>query len=49
MCHASFVDIVRNADKQVIEPVLKFPGALELIKIDSIKDERLKEALKSRA
>ncbi len=49
VCHASFVDIIRNVDKQVIEPVLKFPGALELIKIDTIKDEKLKEALKSRA
>lgn len=49
VCHASFTDIVRNVDKQVIEPVLKFPGVLEMIKIDSIKDENLKEALRTRA
>jgi len=48
-CHASFADIVKNIDRQVIEPVLKFPGALELIKIDSIEDVKLKEALKKRA
>jgi len=47
--HCNFADIVRNIDDRVIHPVMKFPGSLELIRIDSIEDERIKEALKRRA
>jgi len=47
--HVSFVDIIKNIDDQVINPILKFPGALELINIDSLEDKELKEALKYRA
>jgi len=47
--HVSFVDIINNIDDQIIKPVLNFPGALELIDIDSLEDEELKKALKRRA
>jgi ribose 5-phosphate isomerase RpiB len=49
LCHTSFIDIIRNIDKQVVMPVLQFPGALELIDLDSIENKKLKEALKNRA
>ncbi|HIE18688.1 TPA: ribose-5-phosphate isomerase [Candidatus Bathyarchaeota archaeon] len=47
--HVSFVDIINNIYDQIIKPVLDFPGALELIDIDSLEDEELKKALKRRA
>lgn len=47
--HSSFIDIIKNIDDQVINPVLEFPDALKLIDLDSLEDKELKEALKHRA
>lgn len=46
--HTSFAEIIKNVDNSIIKPVLTFPGALEIIDIDSLEDEKIKEALKSR-
>jgi ribose 5-phosphate isomerase RpiB len=46
--HVSFADIIKNIDDQVIKPVLEFPGALELIDINSLEDKKIREALKHR-
>jgi hypothetical protein len=46
--HASFGDIIRSLPDPVIKPVLDFPGILDLLDIDTIKDTLLKEALMAR-
>jgi len=48
IAHRSFAEIVAAVDGAVIKPVLEYPGALEIIGIDSIKDAGLKKAFKER-
>ncbi len=43
--HKSFAEIIASLDDKVLKPVLEFPGVKELIDIDSIEDEKLKQAL----
>jgi len=43
--HASFAEIIRNLEDEVLQPVLKYPGMMELIDIENIEDIKLKEAL----
>lgn len=44
--HRTFAEIISSLDDAVIRPVLKYPGVLELIDIDLVQDEELKEAFK---
>ncbi|RKY08493.1 MAG: ribose-5-phosphate isomerase [Planctomycetota bacterium] len=46
--HKSFAEIIDSLDNSVIKPVLGFPGVKELIDIDSIEDEKIKEVLRER-
>ncbi|MCD6219438.1 RpiB/LacA/LacB family sugar-phosphate isomerase [Candidatus Calescamantes bacterium] len=46
--HRSFAEIISSLDESIIRPVLTYPGVLELIDIDSIQDNEIKEALKDR-
>ncbi len=47
--HYPFNEIISKIDDEIILPVLKFPGVLELIDIDNIHDGKLKQALEERA
>lgn len=47
--HVPFVDIIKNIEDQIINPVLKFPGALKLIDLDSLKDDKLRTTLRNRS
>ncbi len=42
--HKNLGDIITSLDDKVIKPVLNYPGVKELINIDSIEDEQLKQA-----
>lgn len=46
--HKSFAEIISTIDDAVLKPVLFFPGVVELIDVDSIKDAELKNAFKER-
>lgn len=46
--HRSFAEIISSLEDKIIQPVLRFPGVLELIDIDSLEDEGLKEVLRRR-
>lgn len=46
--HKPMAEIVSSLDDDVIKPVLAYPGAAELLDVDSITDDALKAALKSR-
>jgi len=46
--HKSFADIIASLDDKVIKPVLEFQGVKKLVDIDSIKDNKLKQAIASR-
>ena len=45
--HRTFGEIILSLDKSVIQPVITYPGVLELIDIDSIPDEGIKKALQT--
>ena len=46
--HRPFAEIVRTLPEAVIRPALDFPGIRELIDVDTIEDEALREAFRSR-
>ena len=46
--HKGFADIIISLDDKVLKPVLDFPGVKELIDIDSIEDEKIKQAIANR-
>jgi len=46
--HRPFAEIISSIDESIIQPVLTFPGILEIIDIDSIEDSELKKAFKER-
>lgn len=46
--HRSLAEIICRLDESVIRPVLTYPGVLELIKVDTIQDSEVREALKER-
>ncbi|MEA3477417.1 MAG: RpiB/LacA/LacB family sugar-phosphate isomerase [Bacteroidota bacterium] len=43
--HKSFADIITSLDDKVVKPVLDYPGVKELLDIDSIEDEKVKQTL----
>ena len=46
--HRNFAEIITSLDESVLQPVLTYPGVLDLIGVDSIQDDELKEAFKGR-
>lgn len=46
--HRNFAEIIYSLDDSVIQPVLTYPGVLELVKVDSIPDSELRRAFKER-
>ena len=46
--HSSFAEIISLIDKKILKPVLNYPGVLEIIDVDSIQDNELKEAFRKR-
>jgi ribose 5-phosphate isomerase RpiB len=46
--HRTFAEIVIGIDESVIGPVLSFPGVREIVDVDTIGDQALKDALKKR-
>lgn len=46
--HRPFAEIISLLRESVVRPVLAYPGILELIDLDSIQDEKVKEAVKKR-
>ena len=46
--HRTFAEIISLLDESVIHPVLRYPGVLELIDIDSIQDSEIRQALRKR-
>ncbi len=47
--HRPFASIISSLPDELIQPVLGFPGMLELIGIDSIEDNELQSAFRMRA
>lgn len=47
--HVPFAKIVKTLDDRVIQPALSYPGFLDILDIQTIKDEALKKALLARA
>ena len=45
--HRPFGEILSSLDDSVIQPVLTYPGVLELVDPDSIEDAQLRKAVKS--
>lgn len=43
--HASFTEIIGDLEYEVLHPVLKYPGMIELIDIENVEDVKLKEEL----
>lgn len=43
--HKDFTDILTSLDDKVVKPVLDYPGVKELLDIDSIEDEKVKQTL----
>ena len=43
--HKDFADILTSLDDKVVKPVLDYPGVKELLDIDSIEDEKVKQTL----
>lgn len=46
--HTSFADTIKNIPDNIILPALEYPGIWELIDVDTIEDEALKQAFKFR-
>jgi ribose 5-phosphate isomerase RpiB len=46
--HTPFAEIIRNLENEVLQPVLKYPGIIELIDIENIEDIKFKEGLMER-
>jgi ribose 5-phosphate isomerase RpiB len=46
--HKTFSQIVDDLPDKVVKPVLSFPGVKEILNIDKIEEERLKNSLKNR-
>lgn len=46
--HAPFADIIQGVEDEIIEPVMEYPGVMDLVDIDSISDEALREAFRIR-
>ena len=46
--HRSFAEIISSLAEEIIRPVFKYPGVLELIAAESIQDGELKSAFKGR-
>ena len=46
--HRSLAEIISSLSEPVLRPVLTYPGVLELIDVDSIEDEEVKQAFKGR-
>ena len=46
--HKSFADIIGCLDDKVIKPVLEYPGVKELVDVDSIEDDQLKQVLSNK-
>ena len=46
--HQPFSTIIRDLHDEVVLPVLTYPGVKELIDMDSLEDEALREALRTR-
>ena len=46
--HAPFKDIIFELDDEIIRPVFEYPGVSELIDIDKIEDQQLKEDFQNR-
>lgn len=42
--HKSFSDILTSLDDKVVKPVLDYPGVKELLDIETIEDEKVKQA-----
>jgi ribose 5-phosphate isomerase RpiB len=47
--HRSFADIIATLPDELLHPVLCFPGMEELIDMDSIQDEEIRNAFRARA
>ena len=41
-----FDEVLLNIDKNILKPVLEFPGMIELLDIDNIKNEKIRNTLK---
>ncbi len=46
--HRTFAEIISSLNDSVIQPVLTYPGVLDLIDVGSIQDNALKEAFRKR-
>jgi len=46
--HKSFAEIISTIDNSLLQPVLTYPGVLELIDVDSIQDDELRKAFEKR-
>ena len=46
--HRSFAEIISSMNESMLQPVLAYPGVLDLIDIDTIQDDNLKGAFKAR-
>jgi len=47
--HPPFGDIISRIDIDIIKPVLEFPGVIELLDIDNLEDQNIREAFKTLA
>ena len=48
LSHLSLAEIIKHIPDEVINPVLKYPGFVQLIDVDKIEDFKLKDAIQSR-
>ena len=46
--HRSFAEIIEALPEEVIKPALEYPGFIDLVDVDSIQDQGLKQALVNR-
>lgn len=43
--HFAFAEIINNLSEEVVEPVFKFPGFMEILNLSTLKDQKLKNAI----
>lgn len=46
--HRPFAETIRGLDDEVVQPVVEYPGVMELVDIENIGDETLREAFRER-
>ena len=48
MSHNSFAEIILGLDEDVIDPVLSYPGVVEILDPGNVKDEEVRQAIEGR-